>query len=120
MRTEKLSINKVCMVVCAAFFLLSIVMPVTIYFLTQNVLALCCGLLYAVFVAGCMVAFLAFVRRKLTLFSDALCKLLDDMMSADQRKKTCFIKSSTGFPGSTKCCGKAKAVLQRNGPTCRN
>ena len=84
MRTEKLSINKVCMVVCAAFFLLSIVMPVTIYFLTQNVLALCCGLLYAVFVAGCMVAFLAFVRRKLTLFSDALCKLLDDMMSADQ------------------------------------
>ena len=42
------------------------------------------GLLYAVFVAGCMAAFLAFVRRKLTLFSDALCKLLDDMMSADQ------------------------------------
>ena len=84
MRTEKLSVNKACMVVCAAFFLLSIAMPVTIYFLTQNVLALCCGLLYAVFVAGCMVAFLAFVRRKLTLFSDALCKLLDDMMSADQ------------------------------------
>ena len=84
MRTEKLSVNKVCMVVCAALFLLSIAMPVTIYFLTQNVLALCCGLLYAVFVAGCMVAFLTFVRRKLTLFSDALCKLLDDMMSADQ------------------------------------
>lgn len=72
------------MVVCVALFLLSIAMPVTIYFLTQNVLALCCGLLYAVFVAGCMVAFLVFVRRKLTLFSDALCKLLDDMMSADQ------------------------------------
>ena len=84
MRTEKLSVNKVCMVVYAALFLLSIAMPVTIYFLTQNVLALCCGLLYAVFVSGCMVAFLAFVRRKLTLFSDALCKLLDDMMSADQ------------------------------------
>ena len=84
MRTEKLSVNKVCMVVCAALFLLSVAMPFTIYFLTQNVLALCCGLLYAVFVAGCMTAFFAFVRRKLTLFSDALCKLLDDMMSADQ------------------------------------
>ena len=84
MRTEKLSVNKVCMVVCAALFLLSVAMPFTIYFLTQNVLALCFGLLYAVFVAGCMAAFLAFVRRKLTLFSDALCKLLDDMMSADQ------------------------------------
>ena len=31
-----------------------------------------------------MAAVLVFVRRKLTLFSDALCKLLDDMMSADQ------------------------------------
>ena len=84
MRTEKLSVNKVCMVVCAALFLLSVVMSCTIYFLTRDILALCCGLLYAVFVAGCMAAFLAFVRRKLTLFSDALCKLLDDMMSADQ------------------------------------
>ena len=84
MRTEKLSVNKVCMVVCAALFLLSFAMPCTIYFLTGNVLALCCGLLYAIFVAGCMAAFLAFVRRKLTLFSDALCKLLDDMMSSDQ------------------------------------
>ena len=84
MRTEKLSVNKVCIIVCAALFLLSVAMSCTIYFLTRNVLALCCGLLYAVFVAGCMAAFLAFVRRKLTLFSDALCKLLDDMMSADQ------------------------------------
>lgn len=84
MRTKKLSVNKVCMVVCAAFFLLSVAMSCTIYFLTRNILALCCGLLYAVFVAGCMAAVLVFVRRKLTLFSDALCKLLDDMMSADQ------------------------------------
>ena len=28
MRTEKLSVNKVCMVVCAALFLLSVAMPV--------------------------------------------------------------------------------------------
>lgn len=54
------------------------------YFLTQNILALYCGLLYAAGVIGCMAFFLAFVRWKLTLFSDALCKLLDDMMSSDQ------------------------------------
>ena len=84
MRTEKLSVNKVCIVLYAALFLLSIAMSCIIYFLTRNILALCCGLLYAVFVAGGMAAFLVFVRRKLTLFSDALCKLLDDMMSADQ------------------------------------
>ena len=84
MRTEKLSVNKVCIVLYAALFLLSIAMSCIIYFLTRNILALCCGLLYAVFVAGGMAAFLVFVRRKLTLFSDALCKLLADMMSADQ------------------------------------
>ena len=84
MRTEKLSVNKVCVAVCAALFLLSVTMSLSIYFLTQNVLALYCGLLYIICVAGCMAAFLIFVRRKLTLFSDALCKLLDDMMSADQ------------------------------------
>ena len=84
MRTQKLSVNKVCMVVWVTLFLLSVIMPFTIYLLTRNVLALYCGLLYAVCVAGCLAAFLVFVRRKLTLFSDALCKLLDDMMSADQ------------------------------------
>ena len=84
MRTEKLSVNKVCVAVCAALFLLSVTMSLSIYFLTQNVLAVYCGLLYIICVAGCMAAFLIFVRRKLTLFSDALCKLLDDMMSADQ------------------------------------
>lgn len=84
MRTEKLSINKVCIVLYAALFLLSVAMSCIIYFLTQNILVLCCGLLYTFCVAGCMAVFLAFVRRKLTLFSDALCKLLDDMMSADQ------------------------------------
>ena len=57
MRTEKLSVNKVCMVVCAALFLLSIAMSCTIYFLTRNVLALCCGVLYAVFVAGVWLLF---------------------------------------------------------------
>ena len=84
MRTQKLSVNKVCMAVWVTLFLLSVIMPFTIYLLTRNVLALYCGLLYAVCVAGCLAAFLVFVRRKLTLFSDALCKLLDDMMSADQ------------------------------------
>ena len=62
-----------------SLFLLSVV-----YYLTQNTFALVCVLLYVASVIGCMAIFLTFIRRKLTLFSDALCKLLDDMMSADQ------------------------------------
>ena len=38
MRTEKLSVNKMCFVVCAALFLFSVAMPFTIYLLTRQVL----------------------------------------------------------------------------------
>lgn len=47
MRTEKLSVNKMCMVVCAALFLLSVVMSCTIYFLTRDILALAPVFLHA-------------------------------------------------------------------------
>ena len=85
MKTEKLSINKVCITVCVVLALLSASMVCVIYFLTHNTLALYCILLYAAGIIGCMIFFLIFVRRKLTLFSDALCKLLDDMMSSDMK-----------------------------------
>ena len=84
MKTEKLSVNKVCVAVCVFLLLLSASMSTLLYFLTENRLVLYCGLLYSVAVLGCMALFLAFIRRKLALFSDALCKLLDDMMSSDQ------------------------------------
>ena len=84
MKTEKLSVNKVCVTVFVFLLLLSAFMSVLLYFLTENRLALYCGLLYSVAVLGCMALFLAFIRRKLALFSDALCKLLDDMMLSNQ------------------------------------
>ena len=83
-------------------------------------------MLYAVFVAGGMAAFLVFVRRKLTLFSDALCKLLDDMMSADQtppqytEEENLFYKIQHRLSRLYEVLREARAVLQRNGPTCRN
>ena len=103
MKTVKLSVNKACVAICAVLVLLSLFLLSVVYYLTQNTFALVCVLLYVASVIGCMAIFLTFIRRKLTLFSDA-----------------CFIKSSTDFPVSMKCCGKAKAALQRNGPTCRN
>lgn len=84
MKTEKLSVNKVCISVFVFLFLLSVSMSMLLYVLTKNTLALYCGLLYAVVVLVCVVLFLTFIRRKLTSFSDALCKLLDDMMSSDR------------------------------------
>lgn len=84
MKTVKLSVNKACVVICTVLVLLSLFLLSVVYYLTQNTFALFCVLLYVASVIGCMAIFLTFIRRKLTLFSDALCKLLDDMMSADQ------------------------------------
>ena len=84
MRAEKLSVNRVCIAIGAFLLLLSVSMSLLLYFLTKNTLVLCCGLLYVAGAFGCMTLFLAFIRRKLTLFSDALCKQLDDMMSSDR------------------------------------
>ena len=126
MKAEKLSVNRVCIAIGAFLLLLSVSMSLFLYFLTKNTLVLCCGLLYAAGAFGCLTLFLAFIRRKLTLFSDALCKQLDDMMSSDREppqyavEETCSIKSSTGFLGSMKCCAKAKAALQKNEQICRN
>ena len=84
MKAEKLSVNRVCIAIGAFLLLLSVSMSLLLYFLTKNTLVLCCGLLYAAGAFGCLTLFLAFIRRKLTLFSDALCKQLDDMMSSDR------------------------------------
>ena len=84
MKTVKLSVNKACVAICAVLVLLSLFLLSVVYYLTRNTFALVCVLLYVASVIGCMAIFLTFIRRKLTLFSDALCKLLDDMMSADQ------------------------------------
>lgn len=83
MKTKKLSVNKVCIWIGAILTIFSLFMSLAIYFLTQNILALYCGLFYVTVVILCVAFFLVFIRRKLTLFSDGLCKLLDDMMSAD-------------------------------------
>lgn len=80
MRAGKLSVNRGCAAAAVVLVLLSAAMLLAVYAVTENILALGCALIYAVGVLLCMVLFLAFVRRKLILFSDSLCVLLDDML----------------------------------------
>ena len=40
-------------------------------------------MLYLMLVVCCMGLFIMLIRRKLLLFSDALCEMLDDMLSGD-------------------------------------
>jgi signal transduction histidine kinase len=77
---SKLSINRVCAVGAAFLGLLSI-MTVTVAFLfTRNPAIVWLGLLFILLVFICAALFVAFLRRKLVLFSDRLCETIDNML----------------------------------------
>lgn len=80
MRAGKLSVNRGCAAAAVVLALLSAAMLLAVYAATEDILALGCALIYAAGVLLCMALFLAFVRRKLILFSDSLCILLDNML----------------------------------------
>lgn len=83
MKMKKLTINKGCIVIGTVFFLLSLSTLFTVYRLSHSARVLFCVIIYTLGSILCAAVFLMFVRRKLTLFSDVLCRLLDDMMSSE-------------------------------------
>ncbi|MFT3984247.1 MAG: HAMP domain-containing sensor histidine kinase [Lachnospiraceae bacterium] len=83
MTTAKLSINKACMIVCTLLVLLSLLMITILYLLTDNVNVIWSGLLFSVLVFCCLGLFIILIRRKLTAFSDSLCRQLDNMMTGE-------------------------------------
>ena len=126
MKIGKLTINKGCIAIGVVFLVFSLSMLIAIYHLTHSVKLLFCGMIYTISTILCAVVFLIFVRRKLTLFSDLLCKLLDDMMSSDMEppqyseEESLFYKIQHRISGYTKCCGKANLVFQRNEQICKS
>ena len=58
-----------------------------LYGLTQNITAVWYVLLFGIFVLLCDVCFMVLVLRKLAMFSDAFCSLMDDMLSGNMQSK---------------------------------
>ena len=83
MNTKKLSVNKACIFLGIVLLLALVATIIIIHKLTNSISAVLCCLLFYVFGSICVVCFMALVRRKLTLFSDFLCRTLDDMLSGD-------------------------------------
>ena len=80
MNDSKLSINRAC-AVGAAFLALFSIMTVTAAFLfTRNPAIVWLGLLFILLVFIYVALFVAFLRRKLVLFSDRLCETIDNML----------------------------------------
>ena len=80
MNGGKLSINRVCTMGAAFLGVISLVTIGTAFLLTRNLAIVWLVLLFTVLMFAGAAAFVAFLRRKLVLFSDGLCQTIDDML----------------------------------------
>ena len=75
-----LSVNRACAIGTAFLCGISLAALAAVYLLTGNLTLVWLGLLFTVLVFACVAVFVAFLRRKLVLFSDSLCRTIDDML----------------------------------------
>ena len=80
MKGGKISINRACGVGAAFLGLLSIVTIISAFLFAKNPAIVWLGLLFILLVFICVALFVAFLRRKLVLFSDRLCETIDNML----------------------------------------
>jgi len=75
-----LSVNRACVIGAAFLGSISVVALAIAFLLTRNPAIVWLGLLFIALVLTCVILFVAFLRRKLVLFSDSLCRTIDDML----------------------------------------
>ena len=83
MKNEKLSINRLCIFISALLVSLFMATAIFLYLLTDNFATVYVVLFLTVLVFACIFSFIAIVRKKLTTFSDMLCKQLDGMIQGN-------------------------------------
>lgn len=83
MNAEKISINQVCMMMGTVFAAASVSLLVILYLWTGNYNIVFCGLVFILILLFCVILLVSVMRCKLTLFSEMICRTLDDMMAGD-------------------------------------
>jgi signal transduction histidine kinase len=78
--TEKFSINKECIVIFSLFLFLTVAMLCSLYFFTENTMAVYFTFVYSILIFILMVLLIVIVRKKILMFCEGLCTLLDTMM----------------------------------------
>lgn len=83
MNGAKLSVNKACFIGLGTLSCMGTAFLIAAYLITGSPAVVWLGLLFIVTVFICAAAFIAFLRRKLTLFSDSLCGTIDSMLDGE-------------------------------------
>ena len=89
MNDRKLSIRHACAAGAAFLGLLSAVTITAAFLSTRNSTIVWLGLLFILLVFICAALFVAFLHRKLVLFSDNLCQTIDDMLNGAAVPQVC-------------------------------
>lgn len=83
MNTQKISINKACAIIGVIIVVASGALLAILYLLTENFKVVLCGVAFILILLFCVFLLVSVIRRKLTLFSETICRTLDDMMTGD-------------------------------------
>lgn len=87
MTFNKLSINKIILGIGAGAAITTAIMLAILWLTTGNITTLLCGLLLAILLLFWATIFVVLVRKKMELFTIAICRTLDDMMSGNISKQ---------------------------------
>lgn len=82
---KRLSVNRGCAFGFTFLVLISAAMITVLYFLTDSMTAVWLNIMFVLFVLAFNMLFILFLRYKLTLFSDMLCRTIDEMMGEKSR-----------------------------------
>lgn len=113
MNMQKLSINKACIFLGVLLLLAVGTVSSAAYLLTRNIIVVWCVFLFSLFVLLCVIGFVVMVRRKLVLFSDAFCVLLDDMLSGEAVPQQSIEEESLFYKINYRL-GRLYEVMQEN------
>ena len=113
MNMQKLSINKACILLGTLLLLAVGGVSTAVYLLTRNTTAVWYVFLFSVFVLLCVICFVALIRRKLVMFSDAFCGQMDDMLSGDAQPKQTACEESLFYKINYRL-GRLYEVMQEN------
>ena len=80
MNDGKLSVNRACLIGIVVLSSIGTFFLIAAFLLTKNLTIVGLGLLFFLLVFICITLFVVFLRQKLVLFSDSLCKTIDNML----------------------------------------
>lgn len=94
MKTEKLSINKLCISTGIFLAALFITTAVSLYLLTDSIITVYVVILLSLLTFCCIFSFIAIVRKKLVAFSELLCRQIDVMMEGNGEPTDSFYEET--------------------------